>query len=127
MPLACISSQTKGDEMPRQIPHQERFPDYGVSHKDIRYGSYIEKIFYYAVFAKKPFTYEDHMSLRTKDIRKDTWKDCAKRLVSLGFLSAKDNVYMITPLGLYSIRMLGKRNASRRERVDSRRQGKANA
>lgn len=113
--------------MPRQVPHQERFPDYGVPHKDIRYGSKAEKIFYYAAFAKKPFTYEDHMSLRFKDIRKDLWKESAKRLVYLGFLSVEDNVYMITPLGLYSIRMLGKRNASRRERVDSRKQSKANA
>ena len=103
--------------MPSKVrPHKERFPDYGISRTDIRYGSNAEKIFYYAAFVKAPFTYEDHMSIRVRPIRKDMWKDSAKRLVALGFVSLNEGKYEITPLGTQAIRWLGARNASRPDR-----------
>ena len=96
--------------------HKERFPDYGVSRNDVRYGSNGEKIFYYAAFNKGSFTYEDHMAIRVKPIRKDMWKEAANRLVLLGFLSSNVNKYEITPLGTQAISWLGALNASRPDR-----------
>jgi len=99
----------------KELPWAIRYPDYGVPFKVISYGSYAQILIYYADFKKGPFSYEDHMTLRSKEIRKDSWVSSAKKLVGLQWLKQLDDgKYVITPLGSQAVRRIGNRNAIRR-------------
>lgn len=99
--------------MPKNIPHNVRYPDYSIPFTQVAYPSTAHYILSYAMFKQCAFTYADHMGFRVKPIRKDMWHKAADKMVGYGWLTVDDKQYQITPLGCDACRRIAARNSCR--------------
>jgi hypothetical protein len=107
--------------MPKQIPWDQRYPDYGIPYKVLNHNSWAERILGYAFFVRKirasgNFSYEDYCAFRiSAPPRKESFTNATKKLASMGFIKKLPNgQYAITAKGLDGHIRVSKRNASRR-------------
>jgi hypothetical protein len=99
-------------------PHAERYPDFGISKKDIPYGSFPKRLLYYARFRMEQFTWEEYRDFRGDAERvKDSFTRAVKKLVSMGFVVVSGDGFIITPDGMQAVRSIGARDSLRADRT----------
>jgi hypothetical protein len=107
--------------MSKQIPWDQRYPDYGIPFKVLNRNSWAERVLGYAFFVRKIrpsgiFSYEDYCSFRvTSPPKKEMFTNAIKKLATMGFIQKLPNgQYSITAKGLDGYIRVSKRNANRR-------------
>jgi hypothetical protein len=102
----------------KQIPHADRYPSFGISKKDIPYGSLPKQLLYYGRFRMEKFTFEKYRDFRS-DARpsKQSFALAVKKLVSMGFLVVSGDGFIITPHGVQAVRLIGARDSMRADRL----------
>lgn len=102
-----------------QVPHSERYPSFGISKKDIPYGSLPKQLLYYARFRMDKFTFEMYRDFRC-DARpsKHSFALAVKKLVSMGFLVVSGDGFIATPNGVQAVRLIGARDSMRNDRIN---------
>jgi hypothetical protein len=96
----------------------ERFPDYGISKKDIPYRSAPKRILYYARFRREPFTYAEYLEFRPLSAkRKEYFTKGVEKLAAMGYLTLNGDSYAITKSGVEAVMLLGRRDAVRDNRL----------
>lgn len=94
-----------------------RYPDYGISKREIPYRSAPKRILYYARFRNEPFTYAEYIEFRPSTAkRKEYFIKGIERLVSMGYITENGETLMITELGAKAVLLLGRRDAIRESR-----------
>lgn len=99
-------------------PHAERYPDFGISKKDIPYGSVQKRVLYYARFRMDKFTWEEYRSFRNDSQKaKESFNRAVKKLVSMGFLVVSGDGFIVTHIGTQAVRLIGSRDSLRPDRT----------
>jgi hypothetical protein len=102
----------------KQIPHTERYPDFGISKKDIPYGSIQKRLLYYGRFRMDKFTWDEYRDFRGDSQRaKESFIRAAKKLVSMGFLVVSGDGFILTPEGFKAVRLIAARDSLRPDRT----------
>ena len=97
--------------MPTQMEHYERFPHYGIPYSVIGYGTYAEKILYYAHFKKAFVTYQEYSDFRMGKMNREAWRLSVRKLTEYEWIELReDGAIRITPKGIESLRRISARN-----------------
>lgn len=100
----------------KQIPHYDRYPDYGISTRDIASNGTAKKLLTYAAFKDCPFTRNDFQNFRVRtDISKDMFVRAMQKLISFGWIVQNDDVYQITASGKDAMSRITARDSLRRD------------
>ena len=99
-------------------PHAERYPDFGISKKDIPYGSVPKRLLYYARFRMDKFTWDEYRDFRGDSQRaKESFTRAIKKLVLMGFLVVSGDGFIISPDGMKAVRLIAARDSLRPDRT----------
>lgn len=106
--------------MAKQIPYKDRYPDFGISHKEIGSKTTAHKLLRYGLFKRVPFTREDYVKFRvSNDISKDMFMRAMEKLIGLGFMASNaDGSYVITETGKDATIRIARRDAMRNANED---------
>lgn len=103
----------------KRTPYAERHPSFGISKRDIPYGSISKRLLYYARFRMEKFTWEEYRDFRGDTQRvKESFTFAVKKLVSMGFLVVSGDGFIVTPDGIDAVLLIGARDSMRSSKTN---------
>ena len=97
--------------------HKNRYPDFGISKKEIPYGSVAKRVLYYARFRMEKFTWEEYKEFREdKERARRSFMVATKKLASMGFITSSGDGFIVTANGVQAVRLIGARDSLRVDR-----------